>query len=99
MELLQRVSSGIERGVRTVLENPSLLIGLMVFSLLLKRFAAPTARGRAGSLRPEKTGRKRTLNELQEKVVRGTVLSRQVLASGLLLAALMVVTVRSSEEA
>ena len=45
MEFLQRVSGGIERGVRTVLENPLLLIGLMVLSLLLKRFAAPNREG------------------------------------------------------
>jgi len=40
------------------------------------------------------------LNELLEKVVRGTrtVFSRPELASGLLLAALIVVAIRSSEE-
>jgi hypothetical protein len=41
MEFLERVSNGIERGVRIVLENPLLLIGLMALSLYLKRFAAP----------------------------------------------------------
>lgn len=45
MSLLERLSGSIERGVRTVLKNPFLLIGLMVLSLLLKRFAAPNREG------------------------------------------------------
>ncbi|MGI8910569.1 MAG: hypothetical protein ACR2JR_08450 [Rubrobacteraceae bacterium] len=45
MSFLERLSGSVERGVRTVLKNPALLIGLMALSLLLKRFAAPNREG------------------------------------------------------
>lgn len=100
-EFLERVSNGIERGVKTVLENPLLLIGLMALSLFLKRFAAPTARDPADSSTSCKDQEEEnSLNDPLDRVVSGTriVLSRPELASGLLLAALIVVAFSSSEE-
>lgn len=48
MQYLEWLSEKVVRGTTAVLKNPFLLVGLMVVSLLVKRFAAPDSEGSEG---------------------------------------------------
>jgi hypothetical protein len=41
LEYIERLLDGVVRGTTAVLKSPLLLVGLMIISLLVKRFAAP----------------------------------------------------------
>lgn len=51
MAFLEWLSEKVLRGTTAVLKDPFLLIGLMVMSLVVKRFAVPASEGSDGRAR------------------------------------------------